>query len=79
MAPDTLHLTMSLSISYPDLIKFHDFVNNSQEGTKHQMRGATQAEQDVTLWITLIIKKKIRLQIMGQLSVKVRRLGGRGD
>jgi hypothetical protein len=22
---------------YPYLIKFHDFANNSQEGTKHQM------------------------------------------
>jgi len=30
---------LSLSISYPYLINFHDFVDNSQEGTKHQMRG----------------------------------------
>jgi hypothetical protein len=36
-----VHLTLSLSISYPDLIKFHDFAdNNSQEGMKHQMRVA---------------------------------------
>jgi hypothetical protein len=38
----------SLSISYPYLIKFHD---NSQEGMKHQTRGATQAQQGMTLRI----------------------------
>ncbi len=37
--------------SYPDLIKFHDFVDNSQEGMKHQMRGATQAQPSMTLQI----------------------------
>jgi hypothetical protein len=28
--------------------------DNSQDGMKHQMRGATQAQQGMTLWITLI-------------------------
>ncbi len=32
------HLIPSLSISYPDLIKFGDFADNSQEGMKHQMK-----------------------------------------
>jgi len=36
-----VHLILSLSISYPYLIKFHDFVDNNQEGMKHQMKGAT--------------------------------------
>ncbi len=80
-----MHLTLSLSISYPDLIKFHDFADNGQDSRKCRMRGATQAEQDMTLLITLIIKKKFRLQIMGQVFhfskhnkviCKVRRLGG---
>ncbi len=35
-----MHLIPSLCISYPYLIKFHDFVHNSQEGMKHKMRGA---------------------------------------
>jgi hypothetical protein len=30
------------------------FADNSQEGMKHQMRGATQAQQDMALWITLM-------------------------
>ncbi len=39
----------------PLLMKFHDFAdNNSQEGIKHQMRGATQAQQGMTIPITLI-------------------------
>jgi hypothetical protein len=50
-----VHLILSLSISYPDLIKFHDFADNSQEGMKHQMRGATQARQGMTSWITLLM------------------------
>jgi hypothetical protein len=49
-----VHLMLSLSISYPYLIKFHDFEDNSQEGMKHQMRGATQAQQGMTLQMTLI-------------------------
>jgi hypothetical protein len=40
-----MHFMLSLSISYPDLIKFHDFADNSQEGMKHQTRGATQAQE----------------------------------
>jgi hypothetical protein len=35
---------LSLSISYPYLIEFHDFANKIQQGMKHQMGGATQAE-----------------------------------
>ncbi len=27
-----MHLMLSLSISYPDLIKFHDFADNKQAG-----------------------------------------------
>ncbi len=46
-----VHLILSLSISYPDLIKFHDFVDNSQEWMKHQMRGATEAQPGMTLRI----------------------------
>jgi len=42
------------SISYPYLIKFHDFADNGQEGMKHQMRGATQAQQAMTSRITLM-------------------------
>jgi hypothetical protein len=38
----------------PYLIKFHDFADNSQEVMKHQMRGATQAQQGMTLRITLM-------------------------
>jgi len=53
-----VHLIPSLNISYPDLIKFHDFADNNQEGMKHQMRGATQAQQGMTLRITLICGKK---------------------
>jgi hypothetical protein len=54
MFSNLVHLILNLSISYPYLIKFHDFVDNSQEGMKHQMRGATQAQQGMTLLITLI-------------------------
>jgi hypothetical protein len=41
-------------ISYPYLIEFHDFADNIQEGMKHQMGGAAQAQQDITFQITLI-------------------------
>jgi hypothetical protein len=34
-----VHLMLSFSISYLDLIKFHNFADNIQEGMKHQMRG----------------------------------------
>jgi hypothetical protein len=54
MFPSLVHLTLSLSIPYPDLIKFHDFADNSQEGMKHQMRDVTQTQQRMTLPITLI-------------------------
>ncbi len=49
-----VHLILSLSISYPYLIKFHDFADNSQERMKHHMRGATQTQQGMTLQITLL-------------------------
>ncbi len=49
-----LHLMLSLNISYHYLIKFHDFADNSQEGMQHQMRGATQEQQDMTIRITLV-------------------------
>jgi hypothetical protein len=48
-----VRLILSLRISYPYLIQFHDSAGNSQEGMKHQMRGATQAQQGMTLHITL--------------------------
>jgi hypothetical protein len=48
-----VHLIPSLSISYPYLIEFHYFADNSQEGMKHQMRGATQAQEGMTLRVTL--------------------------
>ncbi len=47
-----MHLILSLSISYPCLIKFHDFADNSHEGMKHQMMGATQGQKCMTLWIS---------------------------
>ncbi len=49
-----VHLIPSFSISYPYLIKSHDFVDNSQEGMKHKMRGETQAQQGMTLRTTLV-------------------------
>ncbi len=45
---------LSLSISYPYLTEFHDFVDNIQQGMKHEMRGATLAQQGMTFKITLI-------------------------
>jgi hypothetical protein len=54
MFSSLLHLILSLIISYPFLIKFHDFADNSQVGMKHQTRGATQAQQGMTLEITLL-------------------------
>ncbi len=41
---------LSFSISYPYSIKFHDFVDSSLEGMKHQMMGATQAQQGMRLY-----------------------------
>jgi len=35
-----MHLMLDLSISYPYLMKLHDFADNIQEATKHQMWGA---------------------------------------
>jgi hypothetical protein len=40
---------------------------HGQEGTKCRMRGATQAQQDMNLRITLIIKEKFSLQIINQV------------
>jgi hypothetical protein len=47
-------LMLRLGISYPYLIEFHDFADNIQEGMKHQIGGATQAQQGMTFQITLI-------------------------
>jgi len=48
-----VHLILTLSISYPYLIKFHYFADNSQEGMKNQMRGGTQAQEGMTIQVTL--------------------------
>jgi hypothetical protein len=44
-------LMLSLRISYP---YFMSFADNIQEGMKHQMGGATQAQHGMTFQITLI-------------------------
>jgi len=49
-----VHWILSLSISYPYLIKFHYSADKSQEGVKHQTRGATQVQEGMTLLITQI-------------------------
>jgi len=49
-----VHLIISLNVSYPYLIKFHDSMDNSQEGMKHPMIGATQAQHGMTLWRALM-------------------------
>ncbi len=54
MLSSLTHLILSISCSY--LIKFHDFADNNQEGMKHQMRGATQAQLGMTLCISLLHK-----------------------
>jgi hypothetical protein len=54
MLSSLVHLMLSLNISHSYLVKFHDFAENSQEGMKDQMRGATQAQLGMTLWLTLI-------------------------
>jgi hypothetical protein len=45
---------LSLNISYPYLIKFHEFAHNSQEGMQHEMRGATPEQQGMTVRMTLV-------------------------
>jgi len=47
---------LSFSISYLYIIKFHDFVDNSQEGMKHEMGGggAIKAQKGMTFHVTLI-------------------------
>jgi hypothetical protein len=54
MFSSLVYLILRLSISYPYLIKLHDLADNSQEGIQQQMRAATQAQQGMTFWITLI-------------------------
>jgi len=54
MFPTLVHLLLSFSISYPYLIFFFDFGYNGQEGMKHQMGDATQAQQGMTFQITVI-------------------------
>jgi len=51
----TYFIIPSLRLSYSYLIKFHDFVDNSQEG-KHQMKDATQAQMPAPF-----VKEKIYL------------------
>jgi hypothetical protein len=59
----------------PYLIKFHDFADNSQEGMKHQMRGATQAQQVMTLGVTSMGEQLIVLE-SGQDIAHSRSQGG---
>jgi hypothetical protein len=41
---------LSLRISYAYLVKFHYFANTSHSrGMKHQIKGATQAQEGMTL------------------------------
>jgi hypothetical protein len=73
MLSNLVHLIMNLNISYPYLIKFHDFVDKSQEGMKDQVRGAPKAQWGMTLHITLLCRhfspqKNIRFL---QLKVKL--------
>jgi hypothetical protein len=49
-----VHSIPSLSISYPYLIKFHDFADNNQQAMKHQRRGATETQKGMTVWIILL-------------------------
>jgi hypothetical protein len=73
MFSSLVHLVPSLSnfipifnISYPNLIKFHDFVDNSQERMKHQMRGPTQAQEGMTFTDNSITSwQKILVQVQG--------------
>jgi hypothetical protein len=44
-------------LSKDEVKKIHDFVDNSQEGMKHQTRAATQAQQGMTFRITLLSGK----------------------
>jgi hypothetical protein len=39
----------------PYLIEFHDFVDNIQEGMKHQVGRPSQAQQGMTFQITLML------------------------
>jgi hypothetical protein len=53
-----MHLILSLSVSYTSFFLIHDFADNSQEGMKHHhTRGGTQAQQGMTLQITLLCFK----------------------
>jgi len=56
----TYFIILSLGLSYPYLIKFHDFVDNSQEG-KHQTKDATQAQMPAPF-----VKEKIYLILCPQ-------------
>jgi len=58
--PFSVHLILSPGISYPNLVKFHYFAHNSQEGVKkHHMR-ATQVQEGMTLWITVACSRKFQ-------------------
>jgi hypothetical protein len=43
-----MHLMVSPSISYVYSIEFYDFADSIQESMKHQIGGATQAQQGMT-------------------------------
>ncbi len=59
MFSSQVHLILSLSISYPYLIKFHDFAHNSQEQTKHHMTAAAlRPNKRMTLRITLVLSSR---------------------
>jgi hypothetical protein len=60
-----VHLMLSLSISYPNLINFHVFADNSPEGMKHQMRGATQAQQGVNFMDNSSVKIQSQITRLG--------------
>jgi hypothetical protein len=65
-----MFLFLFFSISYPYLIKFHDFADSSLEGMKHQMIGATQAQQGMTLSIALLSHKSFKVYIISWMYSK---------
>jgi hypothetical protein len=50
----------------------HDFADNSQKGMKHQMGGATQAQQGMTFWITVIFSFLLFTMRTNQILCQVR-------
>jgi hypothetical protein len=60
-----VHLISSLNISYPYLIKFHDFVNKSQEGDEASNEGCNSfpTGYDLTLQINSNLRDLYKLPI----------------